>query len=226
MLMASGVRFKCLQHSSLSTLSMVTRLDSTVPSDAELDEARRIVGDFNAKSRARGMAEMKSWLESSATPEERATLQALRGDQRDEYMRRFLVYQIRDKEARKQCVSSRTHGNKRVKCETMHQWCYEKFLAEIGRDRALAWNASGKFESIPDPFTGSEEPEMRTYFVPSHKEIFKETNRGSRSISAATDACEVDVQDMDVLQDIGPASSTMSRSNVSLNLMRTSATKR
>ena len=43
------------------------------------------------------MAKMKCWLESSATPEERATLQALRGDQRDEYMRRFLVYQIREK---------------------------------------------------------------------------------------------------------------------------------
>ena len=33
--------------------------------------------------------------------EERATLQTLRGDQRDEYVRRFLVYQIGDKEARK-----------------------------------------------------------------------------------------------------------------------------
>ena len=154
------------------------------------------------------MAKMKYWLESSATPEERATLQALRGDQRDEYMRRFLVYQIREKEARKQCVSSRTHSSKRAKCETMHQWGYEKFLAEIGRDRALAWIASGKIKSIPDPFTGSEEPEMRTYFVPSHAEISEQTNKVSRSISAATSACEVDVQDMDVLQDIGPGSST------------------
>ena len=152
---------------------MVTRLDSIVPSDAELEEAKRIVGDFNAKGRARGMAKMKYWLESSATPEERATLQALRGDQRDEYMRRFLVYQIQEKEAHKQCVSSRTHSSKRAKCETMHQWGYEKFLAEIGRDRALAWIASGKIKSIPDPFTGSEEPEMRTYFVPSHAEIFE-----------------------------------------------------
>ena len=90
---------------------MVTRLDSIQPSDAELVEARRVVGDFNAKGRVRGMAKMKYWLESSATPEERATLQALRGDQRDEYMRRFLVCQIRDKEARKQYVSSRTHSN-------------------------------------------------------------------------------------------------------------------
>ena len=123
-------------------------------------------------------------------------------------MRRFLVHQIREKEARKQCVSSRTHSSKRAKCETMHQWGYEKFLAEIGRDRALAWIASSKIKSIPDPFTGSEEPEMRTYFVPSHAEFFEQTNKVSRSISVATNACEVDVQDMDVLQDIGPGSWT------------------
>ena len=67
---------------------MVTRLDSLVPSDAELDEAKRIVGDFNAKGRARGMAKMKYWLESSATPKERVTLQALRGEQRDEYTKK------------------------------------------------------------------------------------------------------------------------------------------
>ena len=93
---------------------MVTRLDSIVPSDAELDEAKRIVGDFNVKGRARGMAKMKYWLESSATQEERVTLQALRGDQRDEYTRRFLVYQIPEEEAHKRCASSRTHCNKRA----------------------------------------------------------------------------------------------------------------
>ena len=67
---------------------------------------------------------------------------------------------------------------------------------------------AARSKSIPDPFTGSEEPEMRTYFVPSHAEFFEQTNKVSRSISAATNACEVDVQDMDVLQDIGPGSST------------------
>ena len=71
----------------------MTRLDSIVLSDAELDEAKRIVGDLNVKGRAK----MKYWLESSRTPEERPTLQALRGDPRDEYMRRLLVYQIREK---------------------------------------------------------------------------------------------------------------------------------
>ena len=44
--------------------------------------------------------------------------------------------------------------------------------------------------------------------MPSHTEIFEETNKVSRSISAATNAYEVDVQDMDVLQDIGLVSST------------------
>ena len=116
-------------------------------------------------------------------------------------MRRFLVYQIRDKESRNQCVSSRKHSNKRAKCETMPQW-------EIGRGRASAWISSGKIKSIPDLSTGSEEPEMLAYFVPSHAEIFEETNKVSRSISNATNACEVDVQDMDVLQDNGPGSST------------------
>ena len=123
-------------------------------------------------------------------------------------MRRFLVYEIREKETRKQCVSSRTHSNKRAKCETLHEWGYEKFLAEIGRDRALAWIASDKIKSIPDPFTVSEVPEMRTYFVPSHAGIFEQANKVSRSITTAANACEVDVQDMDVLQDTGPGSST------------------
>ena len=82
-------------------------------------------------------------------------------------MRRFLVYQIREKETRKQCVSSWTHSNEHGKCETLHQWSYEKFLAEIGRDRALAWIASDKIKSIPDPVTVSEVTEIRTYFVPS-----------------------------------------------------------
>ena len=49
---------------------MMTRLDSIVPADAELDEAPRIVGDFNVKGRALGKAKMKYWLEYSATPEE------------------------------------------------------------------------------------------------------------------------------------------------------------
>ena len=154
------------------------------------------------------MAKMKYWLESSAAPEKRATLQTLRRDQRDEYMRRFLVYQIREKETGKRCVSSKTHSNKRAKCEALHEWGYEKFLAEIGRDRALAWIASDKIKSIPDPFAGSEVPEMRTYFVPRHAGIFEQANKVSRSITAATNACEVDVQDMDVLQDFGPGSST------------------
>ena len=101
-----------------------------------------------------------------------------------------------------------THGNEHAKCETLHQWGYEKFLAEIGRDRALAWIASDKIKSIPDPFTGSEVPEMRTNFVPSHAGIFEQANKVSRSTTTATNACEVDVQDMDVLQDIGPGSST------------------
>ena len=169
MLMASGVRFKCLQRSSLSTLSMVTRLDSIVPSDAELDEARRIVGDFNAKGRARGMAKTKCWLESSATPEERAILQALRGDQRHEYMRRFLVCQISDKEAHKQCVSSRTHSNQRAKCETMHQWSYAAIELWLGLRAA---------RSKVSPVLS----------------LSSKRNKVSRSISAATNACEVDVQ--------------------------------
>ena len=129
---------------------MVTRLDSSAPSDAELSEAKRIVGDLSAKGRVRGKAKMEWWVGSSATPEEDATLQALRGDQYDEYMRRFLVYQIRDEESRKQCVSSRTPNIKRAKCETLHPWGYEKFLANFGRDRALAWIASCKLKSIPD----------------------------------------------------------------------------
>ena len=48
---------------------MVTRLASIVSSDAELDKAERIVGDFNVKGRAHGMAKMNYWLESSATSE-------------------------------------------------------------------------------------------------------------------------------------------------------------
>ena len=49
---------------------------------------------------------------------------------------------------------------------------------------------------------------MRTYFVPSHAEIFELTNKVSRSVTLATNAYEVDVQEMDVLQDIGLGSST------------------
>ena len=93
-------------------------------------------------------------------------------------------------------------------CETLHQWGLREVLCSIGRERALAWIASGKIKSILDLFTGSEEPEMRTYFVPSHAAIYEQAKEVSRSITSATNACEVDVQDMDVLQDIGLGSST------------------
>ena len=49
---------------------------------------------------------------------------------------------------------------------------------------------------------------MRTENVPSHAEILELANKLSRSITTATNACEVDVQDMDVLQIIGSGSST------------------
>ena len=51
--------------------------------------------------------------------------------------------------------------------KTVHEWGHEKFLAEVGRDRAEAWIQSDKVKSIPDPVTGSTEPEIRAFCAES-----------------------------------------------------------
>ena len=125
------------------------------------------------------------------------------------------------KEARKQCVSSRTHSSKRAKCETMHQWGYEKFLAEIGRDRALAWIASGKIKSIPDPKSqrcahilcrATRNSLSRQTKYPDQSQL---QPMRARSMSKTWTFCKT----------LDLALRQMSRSNGSLNLMRASSTR-
>ena len=124
-------------------------------------------------------------------------------------MRRFWVYQIREKEARKKCVSSRTHSNKRAKCvrHCIHGG-YEKFFAALAvNEHWLGLRAARSKVSLILSLAPKSQRCAHILCQATQQSMSRQTEV-SRSITSATNACEVDVQDMDVLQDIGLGSST------------------
>ena len=108
-------------------------LDSLVPTKAEIADAKMLLQSLSVKEKKSKMASFAHFVKDNPVlglqPGERGT-------KRTEYVEKFMVFQSRQKAAKKTLTSGREaiHAEKHV--VEHHWWAMEKMNDEIGADKA------------------------------------------------------------------------------------------
>lgn len=116
-----------------------------------------------------------------------------RGAKRQEYLEKFLIFQTRQKNAKKQLVSTRETVQGKTTFIDHHWWAMEKMDGEVGPAKAKHWRESGKLFSRPDSLTGSKDPQHIEYCVPVHWESVSEQDLRTLKLNMESEATEDDV---------------------------------
>ena len=144
---------------------------------------------------------MSHWLKTNGF--ENADAVNNRGNERKEYLSKFLIHQLRLKNAEKKLDTKHevTHS---TTTGGQTRWLSREFMDKDIGEKGARWRASGLLETRPDRVTGSKEDDMIEYGCPEDWEAWANSQTHGATLSAATDA---DASDADMLNSSGAASS-------------------
>eukprot|EP00959_Pyramimonas_sp_CCMP1952_P012674 268080-Pyramimonas_sp.AAC.1 len=168
-------------------------LSALEPTKEELAEARKILAAASAKEKRSKLGSMMNFLKSN--PDEAAS--SSRGQQREAYMAKFLVHQMRVKTASNTSTSSRTVGRNDEKGIVWTWISPEKMDTVLGPMKAQHWRDSKLLAWRPDSLTQSEDEAFREYKVPEHWEKMSEQDISKLLIESKGEATEEDLANVD-----------------------------
>ena len=108
------------------------------PTQKEVIEAKRIISALDEKGKKSSKACLAHFLKTN--PQDTVE-KGIRGNARDEALEKFIVWQTRQKNAKKDMVSAKSSGEKKAKHIEHHWWSQEKWMWKpVRRKRNLGDN--------------------------------------------------------------------------------------
>lgn len=133
------------------------------PTADELAAARTILATADQKQKKSQMACMSAYLKLNSDVPGNKEASDTRGQTRQQYLEKYMVYQMR----RKPGVATSTQlATTRTEATTdVYHWSKFQLEKEMGVTKATAWISSGKLDHHPDRLTGLDDEENREYEI-------------------------------------------------------------
>jgi len=181
------------------------------PSAQEVADAKTIISQMNQKEKKSSKSCLVHFLK--ANPCE-ALQGGERGAVRNQILETFIVWQSRQKDAKKRIMTTQQQTDRKSKFIEHHWWAREKMDLEIGPIKAESWRASKILTWRPDVVTGSTEDEMVEYAVPVHWERCTEEELKQLMMQTTAEVTEEDAnQFANLLQPLELVGSPAASSN-------------
>ena len=175
-----------------------------MPTDAEIQEARKILCQSDAAGKRAKMAAMVAFVKRNDGD---ASILESRGQARQEYLEKYLGFMAR-KNAQKVINSKEVTALTEHKTAELY-WSEFEMTKEIGPHKTRLWVDSGKLTWRPDPVTGSTEKEHVEYRVPRDWVVKSDAELDKMKMFVDGDAKDDDVVNLKSLSvNSGSASST------------------
>ena len=120
-------------------------------------------------------------------------LEELRGEVRKNYLEKFMIHMLRQKNATKTISTSKTIETKNSSKGAKHWMSAEIMDLTLGQNKAEHWRASGLLRHRPDKITGSDEPDFREWEVPEDWDEWENTDGDKIKIEGQCDASAEDL---------------------------------
>ena len=168
-------------------------LKNIKPSREEVEKAKRLLKEANAKELRSKMASMASWL--AANPD--SAVSASRGDERKAYLQAFVVHQMRAKAGTKKAehVFKKSHLSANI---TDDEWYnLERLEKKFGENKARKLIESKTLKERACPLTGSWDDDMKEFNVVLTKLQTTELDNREFGVLTSTDASDADLKLLD-----------------------------
>jgi hypothetical protein len=156
----------------------------------EVAEARRVLQSGDDKEKRSKMAAMAQWLKAN---EPNGAGINSRGDDRKKYLEAYLVFQLRQKKAKKTTTVTGSNSHQEKEMSAWYMWGKEKMHLELGQKKADSWIASGKLKHFPDMVTKLDGEWDREYRCPQSWQQVVDEESTTRDIAATLDGHEDEV---------------------------------
>jgi len=166
------------------------KLSTVIPTQQELDAARKILAGTDKKALKSKFASMAHWLKDN--PDH--AVASSRGEDRRAYLEQFMVFQMRQKGTSTTQVSSSVVESGKQKHQDLRWWSREKMNMELGEKKAESWRNSGKLATRPDPVTGSTDENFIEYGCPDDWDSFVQNDMDRYEVNAAGEADDGDLE--------------------------------
>ena len=146
------------------------------PTQEELSAARKILASLDAKGhKSKDNAMRQFCIGNADSAGDNSGILKSSGDQRAEYVCKYLAFQTAKKSGRLTTV--RQNVNEDMSHSDVLEWNKFKCLKEVGQITFDAWIASDKLKYVPDAVTGLDTEDLRVYLVPTS---WTRTSSGSK----------------------------------------------
>ena len=177
-------------------------LGKFTPTAEELQSARDILAAADAKQKKSKMAAMVAFAKANtAAPDGNDSVLASRGEDRQDYLLKYVAYMGRKKGTISKVITANSHENARSSVTQFHRWSRHEMEREVGMKKASLWIESGKLgDPIPDRITGSTDPDVVEYRVPVSWTSQAENSSDAMHIGGSGEATAEDLANLQSVQ--------------------------
>ena len=175
-------------------------LSKLQPTPKEIADAKKLIAELSASEKRSKKGSLSHFLKSNIAE---GLKPGDRGSSRDEFLEKFVIWQLRKKNAKKGLQSERSSSHKAAKHIEHHWWAREKMDIELGPLKGQHWRDSNKLTFRADSLTKSTHADHVEYAVPVQWESATEEELRLLKIQTTMDATE---EDMNMFSEI-PSSS-------------------
>ena len=186
------ILFWCeLPWSALTCRSMAPKLQPTKlahvrPTSEELEQVRKEMTDMDKDEKK---ARVNSMLHFNKKTED-IDAKASRGQERENFLEAFMVWQLRQKHARRTTTSVKETTTTDAKGKTIDWVSCEQMDRVVGEIRGKSLRESNHLKHMPCPITGKDCEFMRLWKLPQDWEKMSQEDLDKYALVAETDADE------------------------------------
>ena len=162
------------------------KISAVKPTAEELAAAKAVLAETDGKAFKSKMASMVNFRR--ANPDD--TVEQSRGEERKEFLAKYLVHQFRMKNATKTETNKMTTSSNQEKMMELHWWSAEKMDQEMGPKKAKHWRDSKRLRWRPDSVTGSTLDDFKEWGVPQDWERLAEADFNAMELIVDAEANE------------------------------------
>ncbi|CAK0793851.1 unnamed protein product, partial [Prorocentrum cordatum] len=122
-----------------------------------------------------------------------AAASSAKGATKMAFLEKFLVHQLRCKDAEKKSPSEKTKKTSNITYNDVQWMSQDKMDAELGEAKAKHWRECGKLRSRPDRLTGSTDPLLVEWPVPTEWQRMSDEDIHAFMLQVSGDADEEDL---------------------------------
>jgi hypothetical protein len=180
---------------------VLSALDGTTE---ELAAATKFLASLGKEAKRSKMASMTHFVKQNADE----FAKTARGPVRELMLKKFMIHQMRSKEAEQKVISSHKISSVKSEVTKDHEWSSEQMDKELGSIRGETLRESKRLVSHSCPLTGSDEPHMRIWIVPQSYILKSENKIHAMNVEAKSDLNEEDYNALCKMEDVGAAPSS------------------